>query len=405
MEYITVREAARKWKVSERLTQQYCTDGRIPGAQKFGGAWAIPADAPKPEGHRKTPKEAKAEPAVQIPPPPAPETGLTAMPLMNTAFVPGHCMEYVQSIQDDRMRDIALAEYHYFSGNPEKAAQEAEMYLSHPELSLRLSACLIYAYANLSIGHIQRAQYTLAELRNTLAAADENMPPQLRAAAVFAVTTAAVLLHLPLPETGGGLQSQIHFLPPGMRLFALYVQAHYTYLQGEYGRSLGIVETAFAMQEETFPIPAIYMHLVAVMDLMSLKQPEEAQTHLLAAWELARPDDLIEGLGEHHGLLGGMLEAVLKKDWPEDFKRIIAITYRFSAGWRKIHNPQTGDTVADNLTTTEFATAMLAARGWTNQEIADHLGISPNTVKQYISPALNKLHIRQRKDLKQHMLR
>ena len=91
-----------------------------------------------------------------------------------------------------------------------------------------------------------------------------------------------------------------------------------------------------------------------------------------------------------------MLEAVLKKDYPEDFKRIIAITYRFSAGWRRVHNPVTGHDVADNLTTTEFATAMLAARGWTNQEIADHMGISPNTVKQYISTTLQKLNIRQR---------
>lgn len=33
MEYITVREAAGKWKVSERLAQQYCTDGRIAGAR------------------------------------------------------------------------------------------------------------------------------------------------------------------------------------------------------------------------------------------------------------------------------------------------------------------------------------------------------------------------------------
>ena len=159
------------------------------------------------------------------------------------------------------------------------------------------------------------------------------------------------------------------------------------------------------MQTEIFPIPSIYMHLVAVMDYMSLKQPEQAQKHLLEAWELARPDDLIEGFGEHHGLLGGMLEAVLKKDWPEDFKRIISITYRFSAGWRKVHNPDSGHDVADNLTTTEFATAMLAARGWTNQEIADHMGISPNTVKQYISVTLQKLNIKQRKDLGQYMLR
>ena len=159
------------------------------------------------------------------------------------------------------------------------------------------------------------------------------------------------------------------------------------------------------MEGQRYPIPSIYLHLAAVMDYMSLKQPEQAQAHLLRAWELARPDDLIEGFGEHHGLLGGMLEAVLKKDWPEDFRRIIAITYRFSAGWRKVHNPETGHPVADNLTTTEFAAAMLAARGWTNQEIAGHLGISPNTVKQYISTALQKLNIKQRKDLKQYMLR
>ena len=99
-----------------------------------------------------------------------------------------------------------------------------------------------------------------------------------------------------------------------------------------------------------------------------------------------------------------MLEAVIKPKWPEDFKRIIDITYRFSAGWRKVHNPDTGHDVADNLTTTEFAASMLAARGWINQEIADHMGISLNTVKRYISVAMEKLHICRRQDLKQFML-
>ena len=46
MDYITVREAAEKWGVSERRINQYCAEGRIPGAERFGGAWAIPAGAP-----------------------------------------------------------------------------------------------------------------------------------------------------------------------------------------------------------------------------------------------------------------------------------------------------------------------------------------------------------------------
>ncbi|OUP38297.1 hypothetical protein B5F23_06890 [Olsenella sp. An188] len=155
---------------------------------------------------------------------------------------------------------------------------------------------------------------------------------------------------------------------------------------------------------DVYPIPAIYLHLVAVMSDMALRRPDVARAHLLAAWELARPDGLIEPLAEHHGLLGGMLEAAIKPAWPDDFRRIIDITYRFSAGWRRVHNPATGDDVADNLTTTEFATCMLAARGWSNAEIAAHMGISPNTVKGYVSAALRKLGITRRRDLSRFML-
>ena len=158
------------------------------------------------------------------------------------------------------------------------------------------------------------------------------------------------------------------------------------------------------MGAASYPIPAIYLHLIAVMDSMSMKQTGRAEAHLLAAWETARPDDLIEGFGEHHGLLGAMLEAVIKPKWPEDFKRIIGITYRFSSGWRRVHNPMTGHDVADDLTTTEFAIAMLAARDWTTQEIAEHLNISANTVKTHINEAMRKLNVENRKGLKQYML-
>ena len=137
---------------------------------------------------------------------------------------------------------------------------------------------------------------------------------------------------------------------------------------------------------------------------MSLRRVDEAHAHLLEAWELARPDNLIEPFGEHHGLLGGMLEAAIKPEWPEDFKRMIAITYRFSAGWRRVHNPSTGDDVADNLSTTEFAVCMLAARGWSNQEIAEHVGVSVNRVKECLSNSFRKLGVTSRKELGRFML-
>lgn len=397
MKYSTVREMAEKWNISERLVQKYCAQGRIKGARKFGASWGIPYNTEKPQDPRKKrSNEFTTTDHDEIS-----YSGL--MPLLNAAFKPGHCLEYINSMEDSCQKRIALSEYYYFSGHPEEAIKEAELYLLSSDMELRLSACLICAYANLSIGQIHKARHALSEIKNVLVI-DENISSQIKAAEAFIAASSAILLHLPLPEGLPPVQKYISLLPPGLRAFALYVQAHYAYLQQEYGRSIGIVEATLSMQKEIYPIPTIYLHLVAVMDYMSLRQSERAQAHLLAAWDLARPDDLIEGFGEHHGLLGGMLEAVIKPNWPEDFKRIIAITYRFSSGWRKIHNPDTGHDVADNLTTTEFTAAMLASRGWTNQEISEHMNISPNTVKRHISMALQKLNIKHRQDLKQYML-
>lgn len=396
--YISIREAAEKWGVSERRINQYCSEGRIPGAERFGTSWAIPESAEKPGDPRKQKKQAAPQKPKKIP-----ELFLGFMPLMNTPFKPGHCMQTIRNMKAGPKKDIALAEYHYFSGQAEKAMQETEGYLTAADGGVRLSACLIFAYACLTMGRIDHARNALKEIKRTLAD-DVQTTPSVRAMETFVAFAAAVLLHLPLPEEVPPIEEFLPLLPPGVRAFALYVEAHYLYLKEEYAQSSGIVEAALAMGASAYPISAIYLHLVAVMDYMSMKQIDRAQKHLLTAWEIARPDDLIEGFGEHHGLLGAMLEVTIKPKWPEDFKRIIDITYRFSSGWRRVHNPVTGHDVADDLTTTEFAIAMLAARNWTTQEIAKHLDISTNTVKTHVSEAMRKLGIKNRKDLKKYML-
>ena len=394
MDYMTVRQAAEKWNLSPRSVQQLCTQGRIPGAGKFGKAWAIPADAEKPEDQRRKKQADQAGAGMPF----------TMMPLMNTPFLPGQCRETVESMEDGPQKDMAWAEYYYFSAQAEQAAQAAEPYLTSPDLGLRLSACWIYGYANLTTGQIRKARRALETVQRTLADG-KNLSPDLRAAVSFVAAGAAVLLHLPLPEGLPSTREFLPLLPNGLRAFALYVQAHSLYLREDYAKSVGMAEAALAMGAEAYPISAIYLHLVAVMDYMRLRQLPQAQGHLLAAWTLARPDDLIEGFGEHHGLMGGMLESVFKGNWPEDLRRILDVTYRFSWGWRRIHNLDTGHDVADNLITTEFAVAMLTAQDWTGREIAAHMNISPNTVKRHLAEIKKKLGISNRNELKQYMLR
>lgn len=53
MDFISVREVASKWEISERRVQRLCEDGRIEGVQRFGRSWMIPKDAEKPTDLRK----------------------------------------------------------------------------------------------------------------------------------------------------------------------------------------------------------------------------------------------------------------------------------------------------------------------------------------------------------------
>lgn len=70
-----------------------------------------------------------------------------------------------------------------------------------------------------------------------------------------------------------------------------------------------------------------------------------------------------------------------------------------------VHNPGSDRSVTDALTTMEFSIAMLACRNWSNQEIADHLGISLNTVKHYLTDIFDKLHVRKRDELRDFVLK
>ena len=54
MKYITASQASKRWNISQRRVQILCVEDRIPGVFKLGEAWAIPADAEKPEDPRRT---------------------------------------------------------------------------------------------------------------------------------------------------------------------------------------------------------------------------------------------------------------------------------------------------------------------------------------------------------------
>lgn len=57
MLYITTKEAAERWEITEQLIRRYCRQERIPGAIQQDGAWLIPECATKPKKIEQTKPE------------------------------------------------------------------------------------------------------------------------------------------------------------------------------------------------------------------------------------------------------------------------------------------------------------------------------------------------------------
>ena len=57
IDYISVRDAAEKWGISERRIQKLCEENRVGGVVRFGRSWAIPKNAVKPSDKRIRIKE------------------------------------------------------------------------------------------------------------------------------------------------------------------------------------------------------------------------------------------------------------------------------------------------------------------------------------------------------------
>ena len=61
-DYMTVKETAQKWKLSERRVQILCSTNRIQGVIRINRMWLIPKYAEKPvDGRFKKRKELKNE--------------------------------------------------------------------------------------------------------------------------------------------------------------------------------------------------------------------------------------------------------------------------------------------------------------------------------------------------------
>lgn len=305
----------------------------------------------------------------------------------------------IKTLEDEEERTVALAAHHYFQAKYEDAAEESRRCLNSPCPEIRSSALLVHSMANVGLGNVRLTQADFAALtQEALHPEDEQM------AAIYDTMRylVAVFFHAdgkiePVRE------EYIALLPEGTRLYLLYAMAHVLYLQKQYQEALGVARAALMMAAGRFPSVCVYLNLVASMAATNLHDLVQAEDFFRRAWKIAEPEDYIQPFVEHHGMLQGQIEKHLRDKVPEKYNRIAEKVMAFSRGWMKIHNPDSVNKVTDRLSPYEFALAMMAVKGKSNQEIADYMHISINTVKFHLSNIYQKVEVSNRRELEQYL--
>ena len=146
-------------------------------------------------------------------------------------------------------------------------------------------------------------------------------------------------------------------------------------------------------------ISEAYQRLVAACSYHDLNMDAAAIHHLDIAIDLLLPDKLYMILAEYRRQLDFLMDERLNAKDPAALSAVKTMNKRFLAGWTTLQSTERGKGITNELTTREREVAKLAAFGLSNQEIADRLNISLNTVKQALRNAMDKTGALRRTEL------
>ena len=312
-------------------------------------------------------------------------------------LIPAETM--IGSLSDEEERTVALAAHHYFQAKYESAAVESQRCLDSPCPEIRAAALLLHGMANVGLGSAELVRADFAALTQAAQCPEDGKMAAVYDALRFLL---AVFFHTD-GEIEPPREEHTALLPEGTRLYLLYAVAHGLYLQKRYQEALGVAKSALMMAAGRFPSVCVYLNLVGSMVAANLHDAGLAARFFHRAWQLAEPEDYIQPFVEHHGMLQGQIERHIRDAQPGQYHRIAEKVMAFSRGWMQIHNPDSVNKVTDRLSPYEFALAMMAARGKSNQDIADYLHISVNTVKAHLSVIYQKVEVTNRKELERFL--
>lgn len=393
MNLITVKEASKKWGVTERRVQILCSQEKIKGAVRFGRAWMIPE-------HAVLPSSAKGE----IPHMPMPRKSpfLDMTSLYNKPGEADKCAEML--INNPEAHALFEAQIAYRRGEIDKVYDHARYFLSsHSGFYAILGGGMLLALCAIWRGDVNlwhEAKKHICE------APCENENEREIISLALAIIDSSIYDNKDYPEwfVSGNFELLPSDAHPACKVFyikylymaAFAIASKQAELEGVTGLALmkmipNTIEPLItqAVVDKTV-IPEIYLRMSCAVAYHNSGMREKAIAHIDKAVALAVPDGLYGVLTEYVRHFDGLLEERVALVSDEANVLIKELYSRYSIGWARLSGAVRNKYIATNLTPREHEVAKLCAFGFSAKEIANMLYMSESTIKQTIARVITK---------------
>jgi len=195
---------------------------------------------------------------------------------------------------------------------------------------------------------------------------------------------------------------------PQLLPFAHFVHAQFLCRKGEFARLIGFAEARYPNGIEASPVLDTLMSLTVASAYLNMGDKAKAEMLIQHAADRALPDSLVFPFVSYIQLLGGLLDAVVKKSYPACAPAYLKIKSQLNLAGRRLSQHIVTITktnaLPDDLTFKEREVALLAAQGLRNTEIAQRLSVTENTVRYHLRSVFHKLDVDRRIKLAEKLL-
>lgn len=397
-EYQTAQETAQAWGASKRWVNMCIASGRVPGAVKAGRQWLVPKGAAKPcgtanpgslSGSVKPAQNALSLDFTRV----VNAISLTA-PRTNPDAV-------LSTVSEERLRVIHEGALAYARGD---FARTIHCYLQNKGDD----AAQLYAAPLAIAAAISTGDYTLyTGIENFL-----NSVVQTN-------TDAAVVSFAQLALSNGYLgamaanmvpdwlkSGDFSALPQAAKPMAANMRAKYFQCMGDHSSMLAVAETACGLchSDDELSFSDTYMTLLRAAACHALGRGEEAKRHLLSAMRMNLPNGFIAPFAELIPLYGGVMESLLKREYPEYHDAVLHLQRRVFNNWLSFHNRFTKDNITTILSLREYEIALMVARRVPRAQIAEQFHVSTGRLNNIMKEIYGKLFVSGREELSKYIL-